>query len=372
MKAKAADIIVIGAGIVGASCARALSLAGLKVLVLEQDYPGGGATAAGMGHVTVMDDSDAMFVLTRYSRDLWDAIVPRLSPECEYERRGTLWVAADEEEMNVVRSKHAYYQQRGVDSFCLDSKQLGEAEPNLRAGLSGAFVVPGDAVVYSPVVAQWLLDDARVEVRNQARVVDVSASGVTLADGARVAAGATVCATGTAAVNLFPEVPVRPRKGHLAITDRYPGYVRYQIIELGYHKSAQGESNESVAFNVQPRHTGQLLIGSSRQYGATHSSIDSAILRRMLARALEFMPGLASLSIIRTWTGFRAATADKLPLIGPHPGRDNVYLATGHEGLGITMSLGTGELIADLVLGRQSAIPVEPYLPVRMMQFAHA
>jgi glycine/D-amino acid oxidase-like deaminating enzyme len=158
---------------------------------------------------------------------------------------------------------------------------------------------------------------------------------------------------------------VRKRKGHLVITDRYPGFVHHQLVELGYLKSAHSMTADSVAFNVQPRKTGQLLIGSSRQFGAEHGEIDTQMLTRMLRRAQEYMPGLASLVAIRSWTGFRAATPDKLPLIGPCPEDPRLYLATGHEGLGITTSLATGKLIADQLLHRTPAIPVEPYLPGR-------
>jgi len=89
------------------------------------------------------------------------------------------------------------------------------------------------------------------------------------------------------------------------------------------------------------------------------------MLDAMLRRALEYMGGLAGLSAIRCWTGFRAATTDKLPLIGKCPGYRTVYLATGHEGLGISTSLATGRLLADMILDRKSAIPREPYLPER-------
>jgi glycine/D-amino acid oxidase-like deaminating enzyme len=113
-----------------------------------------------------------------------------------------------------------------------------------------------------------------------------------------------------------------------------------------------------------------LLIGSSRQYGAGHIEVDAQILSRMLRRAEEYMPSISELSAIRTWTGFRAATPDKLPLIGPASGTERVWLATGHEGLGITTSLGTGRLLADQLLGRPAEIPFEPYLPGRAA--AHA
>jgi glycine/D-amino acid oxidase-like deaminating enzyme len=92
------------------------------------------------------------------------------------------------------------------------------------------------------------------------------------------------------------------------------------------------------------------------------------MLNRMLARAVEYMPGIERLSAIRAWTGFRAATPDKLPLVGPIAGRKGLLLATGHEGLGITTSLGTARLLIDHLLNRTSEIPITPYLPDRVNQ----
>jgi glycine/D-amino acid oxidase-like deaminating enzyme len=86
----------------------------------------------------------------------------------------------------------------------------------------------------------------------------------------------------------------------------------------------------------------------------------------MLRRAFEYLPALSRLSAIRCWTGHRAATPDKLPLIGPTVENEKIWLATGHEGLGITTSLGTGRLLADLLLKRRSEVPAEPYSPARL------
>jgi glycine/D-amino acid oxidase-like deaminating enzyme len=146
--------------------------------------------------------------------------------------------------------------------------------------------------------------------------------------------------------------------------------VRHQLVELGYLKSAHSISSDSVAFNAQPRKTGQVLIGSSRQYGVDDPKVEAIMLARMLARAEEYMPGITELSAIRAWTGFRAATPDKLPLIGPCPGYKRLYLATGHEGLGITTSMGTAKLLVDQLLNRPSQIPIAPYLPNRVHQEA--
>jgi glycine/D-amino acid oxidase-like deaminating enzyme len=197
------------------------------------------------------------------------------------------------------------------------------------------------------------------------QVINISDEGVRLESGDIIAAGKVVNAAGVAASDLAPELKIAKRKGHLVITDRYPNFAGHQLIELGYLKSAHGTGSESVAFNLQPRSTGQILLGSSRQYGAVDDEIDHTILRRMTARAFEYMPGLKDLSAVRVWTGYRPATPDNLPYIGKMPGTSNTYIAAGHEGLGITTSLGTAELITDAILGRESAIPVKPYSPAR-------
>jgi glycine/D-amino acid oxidase-like deaminating enzyme len=292
----------------------------------------------------------------------------------EYVAAGTLWVAADQEEMAEVRRKLGVYGSIGVRAEVLDAPTLAAAEPNLRPGLAGALLVPDDAVVYPPCAARYQLDRARQHgavLRLGEAAAGLSGQGIKLRDGTLLSAGITVNATGAWAPELTPGIEVRKRKGHLMITDRYPGWVRHQLVELGYLKSAHSTTEDSVAFNVQPRKTGQLLIGSSRQFGAEHGAIDHHMLTRMLLRAQEYMPGLADLSAIRSWTGFRAATPDKLPLIGPCPGDERLYLATGHEGLGITTSMATGKLVADQILQRTPAIPWEPYLPGRKQE-AHA
>jgi len=368
MNPTAFDVVIAGAGIVGAACAREFALAGLRVAVVEPSAIGGGATAAGMGHVVVMDDSDAQFALTRYSQTLWDELVPELPPEAQYYPCGTLWVAVDDEEMHEVRRKQEYYASRGVAVEVLDARGVAEAEPNLRPGLAGGLRVPGDSVVYPPCVARSLLEQAKAKGAVLFEKVSVSYLGgqrVGLDDGRWLSASLTVNATGTWAPSLTPGWEVRKRKGHLVITDRYPGFVRHQLVELGYLKSAHAINVDSVAFNVQPRPNGQVLVGSSRQYGAEDPAVEPVILGRMVERALEYLPKLAKLAAIRSWTGFRAATPDKLPLVGPCPGHDGLHLATGHEGLGITTSLGTAKLLVDQVLNRAPAIPWEPYLPSR-------
>jgi glycine/D-amino acid oxidase-like deaminating enzyme len=251
----------------------------------------------------------------------------------------------------------------------LDGKRLRDAEPHLRPGLAGALYMPRDSVCYPPCAARYLIGEAiakGAKIFYNSPVAAVTDSGIRKADGSALSAGVTILAAGVETAKLLPELAVKPRKGHLLITDRRPGFLRHQLIELGYLKSAHASTLDSVAFNAQPRLTGQILIGSSRQFGAEDPTPERHMLSRMLNRAIEYMPELTNVSAIRTWTGFRAATPDKLPLIGPCPGFRNAYLATGHEGLGISTSLATARLLTDELLGRSSRIDRTPYMPDRI------
>jgi glycine/D-amino acid oxidase-like deaminating enzyme len=358
---------MIGAGIVGCACALECIRAGLKVAVVEQGIPGAGATAAGMGHVVVMDDSTAQLALTGYSRRLWADLAAELPSAVEYEPRGTVWVAADDAEMEVVHVKQKTYASAQVESEVLDARSLAKLEPNLRPGLAGGLLVPGDAVIYPPTAAAYFLeravDEGAMLLRGRS-VTSIGRGTVKLADGSAYASERIVVATGSD-TRLLPWLPIQKRKGHLLISDRYPGFVHHQLVELGYLKSAHAIKSDSVAFNVQPRSTGQLLIGSSRQYGAEEPEIDPVILRRMLTRAASYLPSLTGVSVIRAWTGFRAATPDNLPLIGP-TADPSIFVAMGFEGLGITNSPGAARLLVDGVLGRASEIDRTPYLPSRV------
>lgn len=367
---KGAEVIIVGAGIVGAACALELSTEGLRVLVIDEGFPSAGSTGAAMGHIVVMDDSDAQFAITRYSQILWDDMHDQFPASVEFDPCGTLWIAADEEEMREVRRKFDYYRERGVNAEILDSRQVRDAEPHLRTPLAGGLRVPGDSVVYPPCAADFLLKKARAlgaRVIQCQPVASIGKNIARLADGTVFAAGFIVNAAGQSAPKLSPGINIKPRKGHLVITDRYPNFLHHQVVELGYLKSAHSLTADSVAFNVQPRKTGQILIGSSRQYGAENSAVEESILSRMLQRAFEYMPDLNFVSAIRGWTGFRPATPDKLPLIGPSPQDPSVLVAAGHEGLGITTSLATAKLVCAQILGQRPAIPIQPYLPSRQM-----
>lgn len=372
--ARAPDVIVVGAGMVGAACARAVAREQLRVLLVDADFPGGGSTGVAMGHVVVLDDSDAQLRLTSYSRELWNELYPELPADCEAERRGTLWIATSDAEIDAARAKGELYRSYGVQATLLDAPALAAREPHLRRDLAGALFVPDDSVLYPPGAARYLVRaavQAGAEVRNASHVEAIGSRSVTIRDrtGQRttITADAVVNAAGIDAPVLTPGLPIVPRKGHLVITDRHPGICTSQLVELGYLRSAHSMDGSSTAFNVQPRATGQVLIGSSRELVGRDPSINQSLLRAMLQHAIEFLPALARCSALRAWTGFRPTTPDNLPLIGRWDPVDGLWIAAGHEGLGITMSLGTAELIVSGILGRTPPLDPRPFAPMRVM-----
>jgi glycine/D-amino acid oxidase-like deaminating enzyme len=373
---RAFDVAIVGGGIVGCACARAAAREGLRVAVFEAGRVGAGATAAGMGHLVVIDDDPAELALAALSMRLWR----EWSGWQAIERRptGTLWLAETAAQRDAARAKLARLGAAGLQADWLEPEALHAAEPRLARDLEGALRVSGDEVAYGPEMALRLAADVRASggtIEEMRPVATLRDDGLLLADGSRVAAGHVLLAAGCDSVRLWPgETPlaVRPRKGQLAITDRYPGYLGHALVELGYIDAAHGDADESVAFNAQPRASGQVLLGSSRSYADTTTALDAALLARMVRRAQRFLPDIAALQMLRCWAGFRPATPDGRPIIGRIPGsrRANQWVATGHEGLGLTTATGTASLWLDLLLGRRPAIAFEPYSPARFAAVA--
>lgn len=403
------DACVIGAGIVGVAIACELASRGMSVVIVDPNQPGSGATAAGMGHVLVMDDSPVLLELTGYARTLWANLADSLPPAADYARPGTVWIAANPQEMLLATHKAERLAKAGIEHTLLDSHQLQEAEPKLRGGLAGGLLVQDDAVVLASVVASHLLEESKGQISfvRGARALAIQQPSTTknassrpvmvmLDQGSWVEARYAINAAGTAAPELMPGIPIRKRKGHLILSRTGPLPCRHELVELGYLKSAHGADSESVAFNIQPRGlnqaqnatasflgarvpTGQILLGASRQYGSDSLDVEPHIIAKLLERAEVYMPGISAMSVERTWAGFRAATPDGLPLIGRYEEapdglgtyqdlQGGIYLASGHEGLGITTSLATAQLLADMLTGHAPKINPAPYDPMRFQR----
>lgn len=189
-----------------------------------------------------------------------------------------------------------------------------------------------------------------------------------LASGESVRGERLVLAAGWQSPALLPGLPVRPRKGPIALTAPRPGWIRHNLSEIGYMAETRSTAGDSISLVVQPRASGRFLLGATRQYAGPSTEVDPGVIGKLLETVHRYVPGFRDLAIERTWAGLRPAGPDSVPIIGAWPTRPSVFVATGHEGIGITSSLATGRLIAELVVGVPPSLPMAPYSPMRFIE----
>ncbi|MFZ6776438.1 NAD(P)/FAD-dependent oxidoreductase [Undibacterium sp. Ji83W] len=361
-------VCVIGAGIVGTTCALKMQEEGYQVSLIDAASPGCGVTAVGMGHLVALDETEQELDLCLLSLRMWKDFFTEFPGTGEVSQCGTLWVAENEDQLSEAHHRAQAMNARLWRAEALTGEQVQKLEPALRPGLAGGVRVFGDSVVYPPKLAHFM---AQLLVKRGGnlilgnRVAQLAANQLIFADGSKLTADIIIVAAGLEVARLLPEIAVFGRKGHLAITDRYPGRLSHQIVSMNYGQAAVTADALAVAANVQPRSNGQWLIGSCRQDGQTNNSLDPKVLGAVLQSAMKLLPCLADMQIIRAWAGMRPASPDGHPIIGPHPELPGVWLAAGHEGLGVTTAMATAKMLADQIAGRAGEIDHQHYSPER-------
>jgi len=359
-----ADVVVVGAGMVGAACAYYLARAGLDVTVVDRGPVAGGTTGAGEGNLLVSDkqpgpELELMLVsLVRWAE--LDADVGGF----EFTPKGGLVVSSSSLEPLVTS-----HQQAGVTATLVDP---GEHEPELVPGRHGAFY-PQDAQVQPALAAARLLRAAGIDV-HRAEVVSLAVQsdrvvGVRTRDGV-VSAGAVVNASGVWAGELSQAfgapIPVTPRRGFVLVTEPLPPIIRHKVYAAEYLDNvASGDAELQSSAVVEGTPSGTILIGASRERVGFDSGVPREVLRRLAAQAVELFPVLAGVHALRVYRGFRPYSADHVPIIGPDPRRPGLYHACGHEGAGIGLAPATGELITATITGATPPVDAIPYAPVR-------
>jgi len=359
------DLAIIGAGIVGVCLAVDATAAGMRTVLIDANAPGLGASAAAMGHLVALGSDEHELRLCQLGQRRWREYGDL--PRAQWSDAGTLWIAADEAEIAPLQERSKQLSRLGISSEWLDTQALNEAEPGLRPRLPGALRVTDDALIYPPGALLDLLQRAQqagLKLRSGHAVSELRESDMQLSDGSRIAAGQRVVCCGLHSAQLLPGLPLIPRRGQLAITDRGLHAPRHALVEAGYVATTQ--SGVGVACNIQPRPGGQLLIGASRE-ASSETTLNPALLGRMLKRAIDFYPVLAQLPVIRCWSGIRPSSADGHPFIGAWPALKQTWVAAGHEGLGITTAPATASLLMDMLLGRTSELDVAAYDPARAL-----
>ena len=392
-----ADVVVIGAGLVGAATAAALAASGRRVCVVDRAGPLGGTTAAGEGNILVSDKLPGPELdLALRSAALWQAFAAEHGSALEYEAKGGVVVAHDVQQLAALRELGERQRAAGVAVEVLNGGALRDAEPRLSRDLAGGAFYPQDAQVQPMRAALAYLALARrcgAQVVGGAEVIALETTpttpttptapggtGGTGGTGGRVSAVVTSRGrvatpvavnaagpwSGVVAQRLGSALPVRPRRGRILVTEPVSAVIRHKVYEANYVGAVVSDAaGRQCSAVVEGTAAGTVLIGSSRDVAGFSARPDPAALAEMARRAISLFPFLAAVRAIRTYTGFRPASPDHLPIIGADPAVPGLFHATGHEGAGIGLAPATAELITALIAGARPPVDAAPFRPAR-------
>ncbi|WP_206344681.1 NAD(P)/FAD-dependent oxidoreductase [Streptomyces mesophilus] len=377
------DIVVVGAGVIGAACAEALSASGLKVTVLDRAGIAGGTTAAGEGNVLVSDKAPGPELeLARASRRRWPdllaALREELGPtlaEAEWEAKGGLVVATTEEAAAPLAHFAAAQRAVGISADELTPEAAAQLEPHLTRGVTAAVHYPEDAQLQPVLAATTLLAAVRArggEVRAGTAARGVTRDAAGRVSGVRTDDGTLACRAvvnacgpwaGSFAARAGAPITVLPRRGMILVTGPLPaGTVRRKVYDADYVGAvASSDADLQTSTVVESTRAGTVLIGSSRERVGFDETVRVDVLRELARKAVALFPVLAGVPVMRAYGGFRPYAPDHLPVIGADPRLPGLWHATGHEGAGIGLAAATGRLLADLYTGAVPEVDPEPF-----------
>lgn len=359
-----ADVIVVGAGVVGAACAYYATRAGLRVTVLDRGAVAGGTTGSGEGNLLVSDkEPGPELELALLSTQLWQELAELLPSAIEYEAKGGLVVARDETGMGALRAFAAGQSKAGVTTHEVAGDRLHDLEPHLAPGLAGGFHYPQDAQVMPALAAAHLLRASGAEVRLGQEVTALLTGPDGAVRGVRTSsevlyAPHVVNAAGTWGGELArlagAFLPVLPRRGFVLVTEPLPRVVRHKVYAADYVADV---ASDSAALQTSPvvegTPAGPVLIGASRERVGFDRTLSVDAITRLAAGAAGLFPVLAGVRVLRTYAGFRPYLPDHLPAVGADPRVPGLSHACGHEGAGIGLAPATGWLIAEGLFGAE-------------------
>jgi len=372
------DVVVIGAGAVGAACAYHLAEAGLRVTVVDRGSVAGGTTGAGEGNILVSDkEPGPELELALLSLRAWRELPPAVTRAAELDPKGGLVVAATADELAGLTTLAEAQRAAGVEAVPVASERLTELEPELAPDLAGGMFYPQDMQVQPMLAAAHLIAAAR---RRGARVLPGEPVAGVLRAGERVtgvrtprraiAAGVVVNAAGVwggeIAALAGVELPVLPRRGFILVTEPVGPLIRHKLYAASYvgdvHGSSEGLETSPV---IEGTASGTILIGSSRERVGFDTRLSMTALAQMARHAIRLVPVLGRVRAMRAYLGFRPYSPDHLPMIGADRRAPGLFHACGHEGAGIGLSAATGLLVAEQVTGRPTSLPLAAFAPDR-------
>ena len=382
---KHSDVVVIGAGALGAACAYFAARAGLSVLVLERAQVASGTTSACEGNLLVSDkEAGPELDLSLYSQSVWREDLAEFGHLWEFESKGGLVVAQSEGGAAALRELAVRQRRAGIDVTDLAADEIRDYEPNIAENLHAGAFYQQDAQVQPMLMAAELLRLSRelgagvmtgTEVSGFIRSGD-SITGVHTSRG-DFHTGAVVNAAclwaGTIAQMATVTVPVLPRRGYILVTEPLPPTIFHKVYASEYVANVlSSDSGLQTSPVIEATRSGTILIGSSRERVGFDRTVSLRALRQMAREAVDLFPALGTVKIIRTYMGFRPYCPDHLPVIGRDSRAPGLWHAAGHEGAGIGLAVGTAKLLAQQLRGASTDLDLEPFAPERFTEGSYA
>lgn len=374
-----ADLIVIGAGAVGAACAFFAAQAGLSVHVVERGQIAGGTTSACEGNLLVSDkEAGDELDLSLFAQRVWREDLAEFGSLWEFESKGGLVVSDTEAGAEALSALTVRQRRAGIEVSNVAAAALRDYEPHIAADLTSGAYYPQDAQVQPMLLTAHLLRLARERgatvstdttvtgfVRDGDRVTGVRTSRGT------VSAPAVINAAGTWAGEVAQlagvSVPVLPRRGFVLVTEPLPSRTIRHKVYAGEYVANVLSSDEGLQTSpvIEGTDSGTVLIGSSRERVGFDQTVSLRVLAALAVKAIALFPMLGSVKVMRSYLGFRPYCPDHLPVIGPDPRAPGLWHATGHEGAGIGLSTGTAKLLIQALTEQPVALDLAPFAPER-------
>jgi glycine oxidase len=354
---RASDAIIVGAGVIGLSCAWRLARMGADVRVVERDNPGAGATGVAAGMLAPVGELSfgerGLLELNLAAARAYPEFIAELEDEAGveagYDRRGALHVALDRDEKEALRRRHEHQLSLGLDAEWLRPSECRDREPGLAPGVAGGVMAPDEGAVDPRALTNALAEAARragavietgIEVAGALGDAE-SIAGVRTGDGRELPAKHVVVATGcwSGSASWLPQAarpPVRPVKGQI-VTLRGGG---------GTAVCERIVATERVY--VVPRGDGRLVVGATVEERGFDTTVTAGGVHDLLREGYRALPEIAELELLEARAGLRPGTPDNLPLIGAGV-LDGLILATGHFRNGVLLAPITAEAVAAFV-----------------------
>jgi sarcosine oxidase subunit beta len=371
-----ADVLIIGAGVIGASIAFHLTRHGIKPLLVEKSHPAAGSSGACDGLVFLQSKKPGLHLkLALESRRRFEGLVEVLGKSIEFKSPGGMCLIESGAELDAMQLFVAEQRRSGLEVDLIDGDEARRREPSLSNKVIAATFSQLDSQVNPYALTFAFLAaaksaGARVSSGVEVRGVETAggkATGVFTDDG-RIRAPVVVNAAGALAAEVGRMaglgVPITPRRGQILVTAAVPPLLRHCLISAQYVAAKfkpELAATGGMGFSLEQADSGNILIGSTREFAGFDRRTTFDGLRTIARRIAPVIPALKHVPVIRSFGGLRPYTPDGLPILGKVAGLEGFIMAAGHEGDGIALSAITGELIADLIATGRTHIPLDAF-----------